>query len=338
MINKLYEKIVNFFKNNYKFLIVLLIIIIMFYLELPFVIYRSGGTINLEDRITIAKEYQEDGSFSMSYVNAMKGTPAFILLSFILPDWDLIKIDDITSDNNDYDDVMKLGKVYLKEGIDNAKIAAFKEANYSVKVKGIINTVAFISDDAKTNIQIGDELISVNNKNIETTDDIRKILEGLKVGDEVKVKVINNDKERIRKAKIYQDKDGILKLGVAFITSYEYETEIPVDIKMKNNESGSSGGLMMSLAIYNALVTEDISKGLNIVGTGTIDSEGNVGEIGGVKYKVLGANKKGADIFFCPMENLEEAESIKKARDLDLEIVGVRTLKDAINYLESYHN
>ena len=105
---------------------------------------------------------------------------------------------------------------------------------------------------------------------------------------------------------------------------------------MKDNESGSSGSLMMALSIYNALVEEDITKGLNIVGTGSILADGSVEEIGGVKYKVLAAEKKNADVFFCPLENYDEAIKIKKKRNLKVEIVKVKSLKDVINYLENY--
>ncbi len=335
MINKVYAKIKLFFKENYKFLIGLAIIIFLFYFELPFIIYRSGGTINLKNRIKIDTNYEEKGSFSMSYVNAMKGTPAFILLSYLLPDWDLYPIDEITNGDS-YEDTIAIGKVYLKEGIDNAKIAAFKEAGKNINITKTINTVIYLSDEASTNIKIGDIILQVNEIDINELDDIKEAIKDLKVGDIVKVKVLRDEKEMFKEATIYEDIDNTLKIGVALKTSYEFTTDIDVDIKMKNNESGSSGGLMMSLAIFNALTDKDLTKGLNIVGTGTIDSDGNVGEIGGVKYKVLGANKKKADIFFCPMENLEEAKSIKEKRNLDIKIVGVSTLKEAIEYLENY--
>lgn len=106
-----------------------------------------------------------------------------------------------------------------------------------------------------------------------------------------------------------------------------------MDVAFKSSESGPSGGLMTALAIYNSLVEEDITKGRYIIGTGTIDKDGNVGEIGGVKYKIIGAVKKDADIFLCPVENLEEALEVKKENDLNIEIKGVKTLEEAINYL-----
>ncbi len=336
MFTKLYEKVKNFFKENYKFFIVLAIILLVFNFEFPYVIYKSGGTINLAKRVEIDKQYEEKGTFSMSYVTAIKGSAPFILLSFILPDWDLIPLKDITNEDS-YESVLEVGKEYLTEGIDNAIIAAFKESDYDITINKEINKVIYISEDANTNIKVGDEILEVDDKKINSIDELKEYINTLEEKDKIELKVLNKGEYYKRKATIYKDNsDDTLKVGVGFSTTYEYKTEIPVDVKMKDNESGSSGGLMMSLAIYNALTEEDITKGLNIVGTGSITSDGVVEEIGGVKYKILAAEKKKADIFFCPEENYEEALKVKKKRNLKVKLVKVHTLKDAINYLENY--
>ena len=90
---------------------------------------------------------------------------------------------------------------------------------------------------------------------------------------------------------------------------------------------------MTSLAIYTKLTGIDLLKGRKIVGTGTIDSNGNVGEIGGVKYKLMGAEKGKADIFFVPEENYDEALQVKKEKNYQIEVVKVKTLHEAIEYL-----
>lgn len=333
MFNKIYEKIENFIKENYKFLIFLTFLIFLFYYEFPYVIYKSGGTINLEDRVIVDKKYAQEGELSMSYVTAMKGIAPFILLSYIIPDWDLIPLNDIT-DEESYEDILEVGKEYLNEGIDNSIIAAFNESEYSINITKVINKVIYLSEEAETDIEIGDEIINVNNVKVSSLEEIKAYVNTLMENDEVTIDVLNNGKTYKRKATLYKDADNTLKVGIAFKTSYEYETEIPVTVKMKDNESGSSGGLMMSLAIYNALTEEDITKGLNIVGTGSILSDGTVEEIGGVKYKVLAAEKKNADIFFCPEANYNEAVKVKEKRNLDVEIIKVNTLKEAIEYLE----
>lgn len=334
MINKIYEKIIKFIKENYLFLIGIIFIIGMFYIELPYVIYKSGGIIGLNDRVKIDREYIEKGSINMSYVTAVKGTPAFVILSHIIPDWDLKKISDISSEGS-YDDILEIGKEYLNEGINNAIISAFREANYPVNITNNYLKVVYISEKSNTDIKKGDIILKVNDLEINDFQEFKNYINSLNENDTVKLLVKNNNKEIERFAKIYKEDDGTLKIGVAFHNICEFTTDIPVKIDMKNNESGSSGGLMMSLQVYNALTDEDITRGLKIVGTGSINSEGQVEEIGGVKYKVLAANKEKADVFFCPKENFEEAIDVKNKRNLKMEIVEVETLKDVINYLKN---
>ena len=132
----------------------------------------------------------------------------------------------------------------------------------------------------------------------------------------------------------YETDDGI-KIGVSLITTYLYDANPNIDIKSKSSEMGSSGGLMMSLTIYNKLVEKDITKGRKIVGTGTIDIDGNVGEIGGVKYKLIGAVKNKANIFICPIENYDEALKIKEERNFDIKIISAKTFDEVLEKLEA---
>lgn len=333
MLNKIYEKIKNFIVSNYKFLIAIIVIILLFYVELPYLIYKSGGTVDLSDRVKTELNYKSDGTLSMSYVSVVKGAPAYILLSYILPDWDLLSIKEEYGDT-DYKDAIKSAKESMNEGIDYAIIAAFKESDYSVTINDTKLVVNSILTDSKTNLEIGDEILSINNKEIKNQSDIIDELSNLKENSKVAITVLNDGKKYNRTAKLINTADG-LKLGIIVGIKYDYETEIPVKITMRNKESGSSGGLMMALSIYDSLTKEDITHGLNIVGTGTIDVDGNIGVIDGIKYKLLGAEKKKADLFFVPSENYEEALKVKKEKKLKLKVVEVKTLKEAINYLEN---
>ena len=102
----------------------------------------------------------------------------------------------------------------------------------------------------------------------------------------------------------------------------------------KKNELGPSGGLMMALYVYNALTEEDITQGKDLYGTGTIELDGTVGEIDGIKYKLLGAYKKGAKYFIVPESNYEESIKVKEDKKLDIEIISVTTFDDALNKIK----
>ena len=69
------------------------------------------------------------------------------------------------------------------------------------------------------------------------------------------------------------------------------------------------------------------------MGTGTIAKDGVVGEIGGVKYKVLGAVRDGAEVFICPKENEKEALKTVKDNNLKVTVIGVHTFKEALEEL-----
>ncbi len=78
--------------------------------------------------------------------------------------------------------------------------------------------------------------------------------------------------------------NGRVGIGVSIVT----ERELVVDPKVKINSheiGGPSAGLMFTLEIYNQLVEEDLTKGHEIAGTGTINEKGEVGPIGGINQK-----------------------------------------------------
>ena len=91
---------------------------------------------------------------------------------------------------------------------------------------------------------------------------------------------------------------------------------------------------MMTLAIYNYLTNDSLTKNRKIVGTGTIDINGNVGEISGIKYKLKGAVKNKADIFIVSEENYDETIKLKEKNKYNIKIVSVKTIDEAIKYLK----
>ena len=124
MISKLYEKSINFIKQEYKFLIFCLIILVVGIFPLPVNLYIGGGIINLEKRIEIEEEYKEEGSFNLAYVKESRATLPTYLLSFITG-WDRVSIKDTKLDENDSSkDMWERELLYLKEANDNAIINA----------------------------------------------------------------------------------------------------------------------------------------------------------------------------------------------------------------------
>lgn len=307
--------------------------ILLFGVELPYKIYTPGGMVNLETRIEVENGYSSKGQLGMAYVSVVRGTLPFLALSYLLPNWDLVPNEEITYENETMEETLKKDKLMMDQSMDNAIISSYRYANKEVHILKENAHITYLDEKANTDLQLFDILKTVDEEEVTDLNQLRAIVQKKKEGERLNLKVVRNDQEVDAYAITYNTEDG-LKIGISLTTTYEFVETPKVTVKAKESESGPSGGLMMSLAIYNALVEEDITKGKKIIGTGTIDLDGNVGEIGGVEYKLLGAAKKKCDVFLVPKGNYEEAKKVQEEKKLKIELIPVSTLQEAIEALK----
>ncbi len=321
-------------KYNYKSYIIFALIVPWFFIEFNYYIYSPGGLISLEDRIEVESSYNEEGSFNMTYVTAKKGIAPLILLSYVIPSWDLVSIDDSRIGNESSSEINERNQIYLKETSYDAIIASFTEANLEYKVTNIDVTVTYVSEDAKTNIKTGDIIKSIENNVITDYDSVSNNINKYSAGDSISINVSRNNKIIECYATLIEN-DGKTIIGLYLSELKTIETTPKIKYIFKNSESGSSRGLMCALEIYNRITEYDLTKGDIISGTGTINEDGIVGSIDGVKYKLAGAVKNNADVFIVPTENYEEAIKLKKANNYNIEIIEADNLHNVIEKLRN---
>ena len=334
LIKKSYEYLKQIITENYLYLLFMLVLVATCTYPLPYYIYNGGGLIDVNSKIDFNGKTKSSGSYNMCYVSEIRATIPSYLYSLFRSDWEKIKIKDVTiSDNETAKDVSLRDKIYLNSSNISAVFNAFKYADKDIKIISNHPQVVYIMENANNDFKIGDEIISINDELVNSRDDISLILDKYNINDKVSVKVINKDKNYTRYAYIIKE-DNRKLLGISIEDKINIKTDPVINFNFNNSESGPSGGLILSLALYDYLVDEDVTKGLKVSGTGTIDNDGNVGEIGGVKYKLAGAVKSKADIFFVPNgENYKEAMKLKKENGYKITVVGVSSFTDAINYL-----
>ncbi len=335
MDNKLYKQIIKYIKENLIFILIFLFAFLSLNIKLPWSVYSPGGLINIDERLE-GEKYTSNGSLNLTYVTFMEGKVPNLLLALILPEWDIIKNDDVKIDNESLIDANNRERIYLKESISNATFIAYNKASKEINPIKEHDYITYIYENAKTNLRTGDEIIEINHQKISSYNDIAKIIATSNFNDKLDLKVIRNNKEHDCYAYV-NNIDGDKLIGIAISKINDYNLEPKIIYEERRSESGSSGGLMLTLAIYNSLVEEDITKGLKISGTGTIDLEGNVGAIGGVKYKLSGAVKNKSDIFIVPADNYEEALKIKKKNNYKIDIIKAETFEQVLNELVNYN-
>lgn len=332
MFTKVYEKIINYIKEDYIFIIILAVILFLGLYKLPYNIYAGGGILDIRDRIEVENSYSEKGSFNMAYVKSVKATIPVYLLSYVF-NWERESIESVKLDENDNAiDMWKREKIYLDEANNSAVISAYTKAGEYIKINKELLQVLYIDKDSDTSLEVGDTIKTIDGVSIKSFEDVKDIVKKHEIGEKINIEYLRNNKEETGYITI-REMENEKKAGIYLVKLYEYDIKRKVKLDFGSQEGGPSGGFMLSLAIYNRITEEDLTKGRKIVGTGTIDKDGNIGTIGGVKYKVMGANSGKADVFFVPEGNYEEAIKFKEEKGYKLNIVKVKTLDEAIDYL-----
>lgn len=329
----IYEKIKQFIKNNYKIILVYIFIICIFTINLPYYISAPGGLLDTKDKVKTEEEFRLSGSLNMAYVTEIHATIPTFLWSFANRDWDLKKQEDVTAGNESIKDMEIRNKLLLAESNDFAELVAYKYSNIDYDIENDKVYVCFIDSASKTDLKIGDQILEVDGVKIVDKSHLLSYIASKNVGDQVIFKVLSNGKEKKRVASLI-DVKGSPKVGAMIAENFDITSDKNIKFTFSDSESGSSGGLMLTLTIYGNLNRIDLTSGKKIVGTGTIDINGNVGEISGVKYKLIGAVKNKADVFLVPEgDNYKEAKRVKKEKGYDIDIVPVETFEEALRYL-----
>lgn len=330
---KIYEKIKDFIKENYKTIIVYGIIIAIFVINLPYYISAPGGLIDTKKRILTDEAFEMKGSLNMAYVTEIHANIPTYLWSFIAKDWDLEKKEEAIAKNDNEKDMIYRNKLLLEEANVMAEKVAYQNSDIDYEIVNNKVFVTYIDEKAKTDLEVRDQIIEVDGNKVVDKNYLLSYVKSKNIGDALSFKVIDGNKEKTKKATLI-DLEGEAKVGIIITETYEIKSGKKLKFDFSSSESGPSGGLMTSLAIYSNINRVDLTSGKKIAGTGTIEEGGKVGEISGVKYKLIGAVNNKADVFLVPKgENYNEAKKLKKDRGYKIDLVPIETFEQALNYL-----
>ncbi|GAA4565324.1 YlbL family protein [Planotetraspora kaengkrachanensis] len=175
----------------------------------------------------------------------------------------------------------------------------------------------------------GDVITAVDGTQVTALDAVATAVQKHKAGDPVRFTVRRGGTSTDVTVTAGKADDGRTVVGVRMQTSYTFPFKVDISV---GDVGGPSAGLMFSLGIYDKLTPGPITGGKSVAGTGTIDPAGNVGPIGGIEQKMVGARSAGATVFLTPAENCADAV---KAAPKGLRLVRVDTLSGAIKALDT---
>jgi Lon-like protease len=187
---------------------------------------------------------------------------------------------------------------------EEAKAAALTELGYDVPSRIRVYSVV-AGSAAEGAVEEGDILLSVDGTAVTDAAQVRDAVAAGE-GAPVSLRVERDGEEReLSITPRAQEQDGgtVWLLGVQLIADFDF----PIDVTIQLDDvGGPSAGMMFALGIIDVLTTDDLTGGRRIAGTGTIDAEGRVGPIGGIRQKLFGARDAEAEYFLAPEANCGE--------------------------------
>lgn len=221
---------------------------------------------------------------------------------------------------------------------ENVAIAvALNFLDYEIQTQGDGVLVVGVMDDSPVAGKLlkEDLIISINNEVINSTTEFIALLRTYEIGDIVSIGLIRKDNEISIETKLIEHIDYENEPMVGFLASTPNERFVfPISVDIDTgNVGGPSAGLMMALNVYNSLTEFDITKGLKVAGTGTIEIDGSVGPVGGVKQKVIAAKNAGSSLILVPIANFDD---VKSYIDEGTNIVAVESFNEALDVISEY--
>jgi PDZ domain-containing protein len=124
-------------------------------------------------------------------------------------------------------------------------------------------------------------------------------------------------------------------IGVLGVHDAPPRADLPVKVTIspRGLGRGPSAGLAFALEVFDALSGHRLAKGRKVAVTGTIDLNGNVGAIGGVRQKVLGAVRRHADLVLVPVGNASDGRDAARGR---VKVVAVGSFRQALTALGAH--
>ncbi len=309
-------------------------------LPTPYLIERPGPTFDVlgevagEQVIQINNQpsYESKGRLdvlTVSIVGRPERTPNWIeiALAWLDTTQKVVPVEALYPANRTSEEVRAESSAMMEVSQQDAIAAALAYLGYESPREIYIAEVT--ADSASSGkLVAADFVISVNDQKPNSIENLRELIGDW---DEVLPLQVSVNRggvvvtEEIRPTK---DAEGNFRLGI--LVGYKYD--FPVDVQLQLGEvGGPSGGMMFALGIIDRLTPGDLTGGLHVAGTGTIQQSGIVGPIGGVVQKLHGAKAAGATVFLAPAGNCSEIIGNEPA---GLRVVKIEQLRDAVSALE----
>lgn len=240
----------------------------------------------------------------------------------------------------------------IRDSKNDAPYVALTKLGYPTELvpgEVLINTVLCMeADDAGSTclryvpadsfLDAGDTIIEVDGLPITTRGDLTRALAEHEPGDLVsftvrRVGVSDGTPGAVETGEVElianPEDDSQPFIGIELADTTQVDLPFPVDIAT-GSIGGPSAGLAFTLTLIDELTPGELTGGGKVAVTGTIDVNGNVGAIGGIRQKAVAVDQAGAELFIVPATQSDEDLAAVRKTLGDERVVAVGTLDEAL--------
>ena len=335
----------NLSNKNKKFLIIFLVLFIsastLSLVKTDYYFMSPGPPYQWDIEYENIDKYEFEGNLFQLTVRRDEANALVYAWSLMIDSYDLYPREVILPDGVTPQELSEISIQNMRTSENVAIAVALKNLGYEITSKGDGVSVVGLLDDSpvKEKLKKGDLLNSINNREIRSTTEFISTLRTYSIGETISIGLlrdVDGEKEQMYVETTlieHVEYEGEPMVGFLATTVNErFDFPFEIDIKT-GNVGGPSAGLMMALNVYNNLIPEDITNSMVVAGTGTIEIDGSVGPVGGIKQKIIAAKRAGAELILVPDANFEEAKPFETDKTA---IVAVDTFDQALSVISQY--
>ncbi|HUY85561.1 MAG TPA: PDZ domain-containing protein [Acidimicrobiales bacterium] len=315
--------------------------------EHPYYAISPGDAISVQGLITVPKGAAHKSTNRVLLTDVLLGqVTALQLPGYLLdPYVDLEPAQNVLGPNISPQELAVISQFQMSQSQDQAKIAALTHLGYVINSRGsgVLVLTATPGTAASSVFQPDDVITAVDGKPITAVDELKNIISTMHPEDSVSVTFVRgvDGQPRTVKVRLTSEKIGShieTVIGVEVDPTAVQTYSLPVNISINSDQiGGPSAGLAFTLGVIDTLSNGNLTGGLAIAATGTIDESGNVGAIGGLPQKTVAVRRAGATVFFVPYGEPQSDYSLAaKFASGKVKIVKVHNVTDVLKYLAAH--
>lgn len=303
-------------------------------IESPGPVLNVNGKLEGKDIISVKNTNIPTTPLAMTTVSVQgcddKGITYWQLIKSELTSSDaVVERDNVCPKNISEKTVSQMNAAQMTGSQDSAVVAAWQLTKPDAKFTLTVEQA--VTDGAKQAFNKGDKLVSIvdaDSKSVQITSykQLREVLEKLTPGKPIKLTVERGSATQEVSVLGAKPEDSSRKgamLGITLNVNPPAGHEVTYAVE---RIGGPSAGMIFALDIAQRLEGKNYAGTTPVAGTGTIDLSGNVGPIGGIKQKMLGAKRDGYKVFLAPAGNCADVVGNEPK---GMTVIPVSTLSEA---------